>query len=209
MSKRLLAASIAAVLVLAGCATVPQGPAVTVLPGYQKSFDQFRADEGDCRGYAQMIIGGPNANQQANDAAAANAVGAAALGAAAGAILGSVTGHAGNGAAIGAGTGLLFGGAANANASGYSSYQLQRQYDVAYMQCMYARGNQVPGQVAYRGAPPGAGSAPNYNYIPPSTTPRYPAANSPPPNYPPPNVAPGSYPPPNYPPPNYPAPAGG
>ena len=200
MSKRLLASAVAAVVVLAGCATVPMGPAVTVLPGYQKNFDQFRADEGDCRQYAQMAIGGPNANQPANDAAAANAVGAAALGAAAGAILGSVTGHAGNGAAIGAGTGLLFGSAASGNASGYSSYQLQRHYDAAYMQCMYARGNQVPGQVAYRGPPPP--QAPNYNYIPPSTTPRYPPAN-----YPPPNAAPGSYPPPNYPPPNYPPPS--
>ncbi len=202
MSKRLLAVSVATVVVLGGCATVPTGPAVMVLPGYQKSFDQFRADEGDCRGYAQMVIGGPNANQPANDAAAANAVGAAALGAAAGAILGSVTGHAGNGAAIGAGTGLLFGGAANANASGYSSYQLQRQYDVAYLQCMYARGNQVPGQVAYRGPPPGA---PVPNYIPPSTTPRYPPANYPPPNYPSSGPTPGSYPPPNTPPPNLPA----
>ncbi len=202
MSKRLLAASVAAVVVLGGCATVPSGPQVMVLPGYQKSFDQFRADEGDCRGYAEMAIGGPNANQRANDTAAANAVGAAALGAAAGAILGSVTGHAGNGAAIGAGTGLLLGGTANANASGYSSYQLQRQYDHAYLQCMYARGNQVPGQVAYRGAPPGA---PPSNYIPPSTTPRYPATNYPPPNYPPPGAAPGNYPPPNTPPPNFPA----
>ena len=200
MSKRLLAASVAAVVVLGGCATVPSGPQVMVLPGYQKSFDQFRADEGDCRGYAEMAIGGPNANQRANDTAAANAVGAAALGAAAGAIIGSVTGHAGNGAAIGAGTGLLFGGTANANASGYSSYQLQRQYDVAYLQCMYARGNQVPGQVAYRGPAPGA---PAPNYIPPSTTPRYPPANYPPPNYP--GAAPGSYPPPNTPPPNFPA----
>ena len=31
---------------------------MTVLPGYQKSFDQFRADEGDCRQYAQMVTGG-------------------------------------------------------------------------------------------------------------------------------------------------------
>lgn len=199
MSKRLLAASVATVLALAGCATVPNGPVVTVLPGYQKSFDQFRADEGDCRQYAQMVLG-PNANQPANDAAAANAVGAAALGAAVGAILGSVTGHAGNGAAIGAGFGLLSGSATGSNTSGYSTYQLQRQYDAAYMQCMYARGNQVPGQVAYRGPPPGAGPAPNSNYIPPSTTPRYPPAY-----YPPPNVAPGNYPPPNTPPPNYPA----
>jgi len=203
MSKRLL--SVAAVVALAGCATVPTGPGVMVLPGSQKSFDQFRADEGDCRQYAQAVLGGPNAAQAANDAAAANAVAGAAFGAAVGAILGSVTGHAGNGAAIGAGTGLLFGGTAAGNSSGYSSVQLQRQYDIAYLQCMYARGNQVPGQVAYRGPPPGAGSGSNFNYIPPGTTPRTPPANYPPPNYPPPNVAPGSYPPPNTPPPNFPA----
>jgi len=204
MSKRLLAVSLAAVAGLAGCVTVPTGPAVMVMPGHQKSFDQFRADEGDCRGYAQAAIGGPNAGQPAVDAAASNAVAGAALGAAAGAILGSVTGHAGNGAAIGAGTGLLFGSAAGSNSAGYSSYSLQRQYDVAYMQCMFARGNQIPGQVAYRGAAPRSNYVPpNTSWIPPSnSTGNYPAQNTAPPNYPPPN-----YPPPNYPPPNYPPPS--
>ena len=150
MSVRSLVVPSLAVALLAGCVTVPTGPAVMVMPGAQKSFDQFRVDEGDCRNYAQAVLGGPNAAQPANDAAAANAVAGAALGAAAGAIIGAVTGHAGNGAAIGAGTGLLFGSAAGSNTAGYSSYALQRQYDGAYLQCMYARGNQVPGQVAYR-----------------------------------------------------------
>lgn len=184
MSKRLLAVSLTAVAVLAGCVTVPTGPAVMVMPGSQKSFDQFRADEMDCRGYAQAFIGGPNAGQPAVDAAASNAFAGAALGAAAGALIGAATGNAGNGAAWGAGTGLLFGSAAGGNSAGYSSYTLQRQYDSAYMQCMYVRGNQVPGQVAYRRPAPGA---PAPSWIPPS-------------------AAPGSYPPPNYPPPNYPAP---
>ena len=120
------------------------------MPGNQKSFDQFRADEGDCRGYAQAVIGGPNAGQPAADAAASNAVAGAALGAAAGAILGSVTGHAGNGAAIGAGTGLLFGSAAGGNSAGYSSYTLQRRYDVAYMQCMLPGRDSRPGGVPRR-----------------------------------------------------------
>jgi hypothetical protein len=193
MSVRSLPVLLAAAIVLGGCVTIPTGPAVMVLPGSQKSFDQFRADEADCRQYAQAVLGGPNAGQSANDAAVANAVAGAALGAVAGAILGSVTGHAGNGAAIGAGTGLLFGSAAGSNTAGYSSYALQRNFDVAYMQCMYARGNQVPGQVAYRGTAP---------------APRMPVYSYPPANYPPPNVAPGNYPPPNYPPPVYPSPGG-
>ncbi len=203
MSVRSLVVPTLAVIILAGCATVPSGPGVMVLPGSQKSFDQFRADEFDCRQYAQAAIGGPNAAQPANDAAAANAIAGAAIGAAAGAIIGSVTGHAGNGAAIGAGTGLLFGSAAGSNTAGYSSYALQRNYDVAYMQCMYARGNQVPGQVAYRGAAPSP-RMPVYSYPPPNA----PSGNYPPPNYPPPNAPSGNYPPPNYPPPNAPPPGG-
>ena len=202
MSVRSLAVPSLAAALLAGCVTVPTGPAVMVMPGVQKSFDQFRVDEGECRNYAQAVLGGPNAAQPGNDAAAANAVAGAALGAAAGAILGAVTGHAGNGAAIGAGTGLIFGSAAGSNSAGYSSYALQRQYDGAYLQCMYARGNQVPGQVAYRVVTPAPRtpvySYPPANYPPPNAAP----GNYPPPNYPPPNVAPGNYPPPNYPPPN-------
>jgi len=203
MSVRSLIFPSLAVALLAGCVTVPSGPAVMVMPGPQKSFDQFRADEGDCRNYAQAVLGGPNAGQGANDAAAANAVAGAALGAVAGAILGSVTGHAGNGAAIGAGTGLLFGSAAGSNTAGYSSFALQRQYDGAYMQCMYARGNQMPGHVTYRGAAL-APQLPVYSYPPAS----YPAPNIAPGNYPPPNYPPPNYPPPNYPPPVYPAPGG-
>lgn len=169
MNKRSLFASLVAVGLLAGCVTVPTGPAVMVLPGQQKSLDQFRADEDACRQYAYAAIGGPNAGQAGSDAAAANAVAGAAIGAAAGAILGSVSGQAGQGAAIGAGTGLLFGSASGSNVAGHSSYTLQRNYDIAYMQCMYARGNQVPGAASAR--QPARGSAP---------------PNYPPPNYPPP-----------------------
>jgi hypothetical protein len=166
------------VLALAGCVTVPAGPAVTVMPGPNKNWEQFRADDDVCRRYAEGAIGGPNAGQAAADAAAANAVASAAIGAAIGAILGSVSGQAGEGAAWGAGTGLLFGSAAGGNVAASSSYAMQRNYDGAYMQCMYSRGNQLPGRVVPRG--PGAAGSPGY----------------PPPSYPPP-----SYPPPNYPPP--------
>jgi hypothetical protein len=130
------------VLLFAGCVTVPTAPAVTVLPGQFKPWDQFRIDDVDCRNYASAAIGGPT--QDAQNAAAAQAAGAAAIGAAAGAIIGSVTGQAGQGAAIGAGTGLLFGSAAGNNVAYGSSYALQQRYDSAYVQCMYAKGNQIP-----------------------------------------------------------------
>jgi hypothetical protein len=59
-----------------------------------------------------------------------------------------VTGQAGQGAAIGAGTGLLFGSAAGANAAGWNNFTIQRQYDNAFLQCMYAKGNQIPVRTA-------------------------------------------------------------
>ncbi len=203
MSMRSLVFPLAAVVVLGGCVTVPVGPAVRVLPGAQKSFDQFRADDAGCRQYAQMAIGGPEAGQSAANAAAGNAVVGSMIGAAAGAIIGSASGQAGAGAAIGAGTGLLFGSAAGSNVAGYSSYELQRAYDTAYMQCMYAHGNQVPGRMAY------SYRTPPSSYPPPN----YPAPSYPSQNYPAPAAAPGdapspSYPAPggNYPPPNTPPP---
>src|SRR5207248_8942668 len=149
---------LAAALVLAGCVSVPAGPAVMALPGSSKNFDAFRADDVSCREYAQYQLG-PVAGQEGQNRAAANAAAGTVLGAAAGAIIGSVSGNAGHGAAIGAGTGLLFGSAAGANAAGYSSYHMQRTYDAAYLQCMYAKGNQVPAGPRYGprpyGPPPG------------------------------------------------------
>jgi Glycine-zipper domain len=137
-------------LLLGACVTVPTAPTVMALPGSNKTFDEFQADAYSCQQFAQQMVGG--APVQANNAAVGNAAAATAIGAAAGAIIGSATGSAGAGAAIGAGTGLLFGSAASSGIYGASYYQVQRQYDGAYMQCMYAKGNQIPvrGAVPYR-----------------------------------------------------------
>jgi len=145
---------VAAAVVLAGCVTVPTAPAVMALPGTAKSFDDFRADDVSCRDYAQYTLG-PVPAQPGTDAAAANAASGALWGAAAGALIGAATHQAGAGAAIGEGTGLLFGSAAGANAVGYSSYDLQRRYDMAYLQCMYGKGNQVPSGPRYGPRPYG------------------------------------------------------
>jgi hypothetical protein len=165
-------AGIAATVVLAGCVTVPTGPTVMALPGSTKTFDQFQADSSACQFFAQQSVGA--SSQAANNGAAANAVAGTLLGAAAGAAIGSVSGQAGPGAAIGAGTGLLFGSAAGANAAGWSSAGIQRQYDQGYLQCMYAKGNQVPVPAGYRRAraypappPPGYYGPPATYYAPP------------------------------------------
>jgi hypothetical protein len=46
-----------ALMVLAGCATVPKCPSVMALPGPEKSFEQFQADDAICRQWAAQQIG--------------------------------------------------------------------------------------------------------------------------------------------------------
>src|SRR3990172_2958541 len=121
---------ITACFLLTACATVPTGPSVLVLPGTGKNFEQFQVDDAVCRQWALQQTG-----TTPNRAGAASTV--------TGAVVGT---------AVGAGVGVLGGtavGAGNAYGAGLS---VQRRYDNAYVQCMYAKGNQVP---VPRGSKPG------------------------------------------------------
>lgn len=145
------------VVTLGGCATMPIGPTVSVMPSPGKPFEVFMSDDGICRGWAQQQIGGTSPSQNANENTAAGAVVGTVVGAGLGALIGAATGNAGAGAAIGAGAGLLGGTSIGSEAGAASAYQLQRSYDLAYQQCMYSRGNQIPGVVRRRApayAPP-------------------------------------------------------
>lgn len=126
-------------LLLGACATVPTGPSVMVLPGTGKTFEQFRGDELGCRQFAEQQTGGAAARERANESAVTSAVVGSAIGAVAGAAIGGRSG-----AAAGAGGGLVIGSVAGADTSQRSVYGTQRQYDVAFIQCMYARGHRVP-----------------------------------------------------------------
>ncbi|MGA8049498.1 MAG: hypothetical protein WCA09_04915, partial [Burkholderiales bacterium] len=68
---------VAAALALGACAVVPpSGPSVMVLPGEGKSFDQFRADDFQCRQFADAQIGGAQPSQaQVNSGVASAAIG--------------------------------------------------------------------------------------------------------------------------------------
>ncbi|HVT36001.1 MAG TPA: hypothetical protein VHE37_10465, partial [Nevskiaceae bacterium] len=85
-----------AVAVLAGCAQMPTGPSVAVMPAPNKPFEVFMQDEQMCRQYAASQLG--NSADQANGSAAGKAVGGAALGAAAGALMANNSRGAGVGA---------------------------------------------------------------------------------------------------------------
>ena len=163
-----------AVLLLAGCATMPTGPSVLVLPAPGKSLDQFQMDEMVCRQWAAQQTG-MSAQQTTNDNTAKGAALGTVIGAGAGALLGAASGHAGAGAAIGAGSGLLLGTATGAGAGEEYGYAAQERYDYAYVQCMYAKGNQIPGQVhryrLRRMTPSTPPPPPGYNQVPPDYAP--------------------------------------
>jgi hypothetical protein len=129
---------------LGGCATLPVGPSVMVLPAPGKPIEQFRYEDADCRQWAGQQIGMPP-QEVVSQNAASGAVAGTAIGAGIGALIGSASGHAGGGAAIGAAAGLLAGASSGANEGRVYGWEAQRRYDIAYMQCMYSRGNQLPG----------------------------------------------------------------
>lgn len=166
------AAALSALTLLAGCVSFPTGPSVMALPGTGKTFDQFRLDDAQCRQYALGQVGGTTAGQAATDAGVGTAVIGTAIGAVAGAAIGGRSG-----AAVGAGTGLLIGSMAGAGAAQASSYQIQRRYDNAYLQCMYANGENVP--VPGTLASPRRQSAPPVGGYPPPP----PGSPPPPPPY--------------------------
>src|SRR5262249_7944626 len=94
----------------------------------------------------QMVAGGASA---ANN----QAVGTAAVGTVLGAGLGAAAGG-GPGAAIGAASGALAGTAVAAGPAYADQAGLQQRYNLAYSQCMYAKGNQVPGFATAAATPP-------------------------------------------------------
>lgn len=130
---------------LGGCATAPLGPTVAVMPAPGKPLEVFKQESEECKDWAFQQIGGQKAVDEAQKRAATHAAVGTIVGTAMGAAIGGGVGHPGTGAAIGAGAGLGVGAASGANSSEVSTAQLQRLYDNAYAQCMYAKGNQVPG----------------------------------------------------------------
>lgn len=126
--------AIAAALTLAGCVSAPLGPTVPVMPGAGKSQAAFEDDEYYCEDYANDRVAGRI--DRANDQIARNTAIGTVLGAALGAAVGD-TGGAIAGGAAGAAVG-----ASTAN-PGYKQYSAQRQFNIAYAQCMKYRGNEI------------------------------------------------------------------
>jgi len=124
---------------LAACVSAPTGPTVAVMPREGKPFDLFQQEDLYCRNFAA------NSVRDTSDAALKEGATSAAVGAALGAVAGAVI-QGGNHANVGtgAGVGLLGGAAMGAMNSAGKQNQAQMQYNIAYQQCMYSKGNQVP-----------------------------------------------------------------
>lgn len=124
---------------LSACVSAPTGPTVAVMPREGKPFDLFQQEDLYCRNFAA------NSVKDTSDAALKEGATSAAIGAALGAVAGAVI-QGGNHANVGtgAGVGLLGGAAMGAMNSSGKQNQAQVQYNIAYQQCMYAKGNQVP-----------------------------------------------------------------
>lgn len=149
MYLRMTAVSAALAIALCGCASIPEGPSVAVMPGPGKPFDQFQADNAVCKEFARQQLGA-----DPNQVAQQQVISGAAAGAAIGAVSGALIGGSHNSTGTGAGIGVLAGSASGAETANRSGYGLQRRYDIAYQQCMYAKGNQVPGYPVQQYAPP-------------------------------------------------------
>jgi uncharacterized protein YcfJ len=147
--------------VLAGCAATPAASTVQVMPGPGKSFTVFQADNDSCKSFAAQQVQGQAeaANQRSVGTALLTTVLGAGLGAATGGLVGNAGGGAAVGAAAGAGGGAVIGGSSSAN----DQAGIQQQYDIAFSQCMYSKGELVPGfapVVAYGGAAPSVAADP-------------------------------------------------
>jgi hypothetical protein len=189
MRTKLILGVVTGAMLLAACAQIPTGPSVAVMPPPGKPFDLFTQDDQLCRNFATQSIGGTSASQNA----ATSAVATAAVGTALGAAVGLAAGG-GKGAGTGAAIGAVAGSAVGLGEADTSYRATQRRYDIAYQQCMYSRGNLLPGQSAgYRTAPPPpppqyAPPPPQYAPPPPPPASQY-APPPPPPQYAPPPPA--------------------
>jgi len=159
LPRRPLSLLVSAIL-LAGCASLPSGPRVAVMPAPGKPLDLFTLEDRQCRNYADQSIGIAPRDVAAHNMAGSTVVGTA-IGAAAGALAGGE-----RGAATGAAVGMVAGAASGSAQAGYTGVDAQRRYDIAYQQCMYAKGNQLPGYGYRQPAPAPTGGTPYY-YPPP------------------------------------------
>jgi len=128
MSRLIMIITSLVLLATLGCATIPTGPSVMVLPSVGLSLEQFSKDNMNCQQFATLQVGSPPNQDAINNNA-------------------------------------------NTAQSSSSSYEDQFHYDIAYIQCMYVKGHQVPVQGQLTGVTPAQVTSP-YPPMPLPTPPK-------------------------------------
>ncbi|MDR2186516.1 MAG: hypothetical protein LBE62_00520 [Azonexus sp.] len=120
---RIPLAALSIASILAGCATtMPNGPSKVMLPPPAKPLEVFTAEDKECRQYAEQAVSG----QVGKFSLPAMTIGTS---------VGAIGGSRGSVSGGGIGVGTEVGGDS-------AEADIQRNYDAAYLQCMYAKGNQ-------------------------------------------------------------------
>jgi hypothetical protein len=143
-----LATAVAAttVLALGACsAAPPTQPSLAAMPSAGKSIEVFSQEDAACRDYAGKETGTSSPAQAGMQTEIMRSAAGGLVGAGAGALLGSLKGAMGTGAALGGPVGLVAGALTAGSAASAASGKLQQRYDMAYAQCMHAKGNTVAG----------------------------------------------------------------
>lgn len=153
--SNLRSSSVTALMFLAtlvGCASTPMGPLVQVMPGPNKAFDVFQTDILRCKSFAQSQVEGQAA--AANYRGIGSGVLTTAAGGSSGALVGMTLGNTGYGMAAGTAGAVMSAVPAGIDTSKNAETGIQTQYDNAYTQCMYSRGNLVNGYSPQDSTPP-------------------------------------------------------
>ncbi len=153
MNRKGIFLLLSALVALSACATVPSSPSVMAWPAPGKPFEVFQSDDASCREWAAQQVG-ERPVERANQNLAGGAAVGTMIGAGLGAAFGAAAGDLGAGLAVGAISGALMGTAVSSGSYSDAQWEIQRLYDHAYLQCMYAKRNQVPGSRPYRRVPP-------------------------------------------------------
>ena len=148
MSARPFVVVLLAAALLPGCATSPQGPTARVMPAPGKPFQVFQQDQEQCKQFADTETNGNALLSNAKQ------LGTAVVSTALGGVLGAALSHT-RGAPIGGALGAIIGTGAGARGAAGDQMAMQSRYDLAYTQCMYSRGNQVPGVAHAAAGQPG------------------------------------------------------
>lgn len=134
MSRLQKGIPLVALLMVAGCDTMPQGPTVTALPGTNETFDEFRTHDVGCRQFADIQVA------NAISASAVRPIGLTTIPTGPAVCAAANAAGEDHGAAA-ARSGSLIDGIDSAQFAGIG---LQRHYNCAYVQCMYTKGDKVP-----------------------------------------------------------------